>query len=328
MIWTVIFAAGLLLPSHEFSESKAAFPITHRLGQLGNKIVLYCNTSSSHVQWRLNGRTIEDSDDVYTDGSGRLTLAEAKTHQSGPYTCHHPHSNKILSRIELQLGLPPEKLQIQCWSSSYPEKINCTWDLQPYTNLPTTFIATYRLGFTGPDPPKKCAQHEMSPNSCLIRNFKMFEDFPYVLNVTALNALGSITQLYWFIAENIIRPDPPVNVTISSVCGESRKLYVQWQPPRSWPYPEIFPLKYKVRYRKAGAKSYTVVGPYEQTFLVLTGMRQGSVVHVQVAASDITDSGHSSDWSSVVTAHPWKLCFPSKSLSRYNRGLTARKYKY
>lgn len=304
MIWIIILAAVLLLPPYEFLENKVAIPMTRQLGQLGKEIVLHCDTSFPYVEWKFNGRKIGNNDDVYS--SRHLTLADAKKHQSGNYSCHHPHSNETFSLIELQLGFPPEKLHIQCWSSSYPEKVKCTWDLQPDTNLPTTFLTTYRLGLMGPEPPQECLQPERHPNSCLIRNFQMFEEFPYLLNVTALNQLGSITQLYYFFVENIIRPDPPENVRVSSICRESKKLYIQWQPPHSWPYPEIFPLKYKVRYRKAGFKSYTAVGTYEQTFLVLTGIRPGSTVHIQVAAKDFTDLGHDSDWSKIVTGHPWK----------------------
>ncbi|XP_044153694.1 interleukin-27 subunit beta-like [Bufo gargarizans] len=315
MIWIITFTAILLPLSYEFSEDKEAIPIIQQFGQLGKEVILHCHTSFPYVEWRFTGRKIENSDYVNFNGSRHLTLTHPKKHHSGNYSCHCPRSNKTLSLTELQLGLPPEKLHIQCWSSSYPKNVNCTWDLQPDTNLHTTFLTTYRLGLMGPKPPEKCMQLEKNPNSCLMSNFQMFEEFPYLLNVTALNQLGSITQLHYFFMENIIRPDPPVNVSISSICRESKKLYVQWQPPPSWPYLEIFPLKYKVRYRKAGYKFFTMVGPYEQTSLVLTGIRPGSTVYVQVAAKEFTDLGHSSDWSEVVTGHPWKpfdfTCFPN-----------------
>ncbi|XP_073540230.1 interleukin-27 subunit beta isoform X1 [Phyllobates terribilis] len=313
MIWTVTLAAVLVLPSCEVLENKEAIPITRQFGEIGKEIVVHCLTSFPSVEWRFNGREIVNSDEVYSNGSRNLTLVEGKKHQSGNYSCHRPHSNKTLSLTELQLGFPPEELHIQCWSASYPEKIKCTWHLHPDTNLHTTFLTTYRLGLIGPGSPKKCMQHEMNPMSCEIRNFQMFEAFPYLLNVTALNRLGSITQLYHFFAENIIRPDTPVNVSISSICHESKKLYIQWQPPYSWPYPDLFPLKYYVRYRKEGSKFYTMVGPYEHTSLVLTGIRPGTTVHVQVAAKDITDLGHNSNWSEVIAGRPWKpydfMCF-------------------
>ncbi|XP_056405797.1 interleukin-27 subunit beta isoform X2 [Hyla sarda] len=265
MIWTITLAALLLLPSYEFFENKVTIPVTRQLGHLGEQIVLHCKTSSPYVEWKFNGRKIENSDDVYSNSSHHLTLADAKKHQSGNYTCHHPHTKETLSLTELQLG---------------------------------------RL--MGSEPPQKCIQHETNPNSCLISNFRMFEEFPYLLNVTAVNQLGSATQLHYFFVENIIRPDPPENVSISSICRDSKKLYVQWRPPHTWPYPEIFPLKYKVRYRKEGSKSYITVGPYEKTYLILTGIRPGSTVNVLVAAKDISDLGHNSDWSEVVTGRPWK----------------------
>uniref|UniRef100_A0A8C5M6S7 Epstein-Barr virus induced 3 n=1 Tax=Leptobrachium leishanense TaxID=445787 RepID=A0A8C5M6S7_9ANUR len=211
----------------------------------------------------------------------------------------------LLSQVRsMEIEGPPEKLQVHCWAISYPEKIQCTWDLLPKPHLHTVFITTYRVGLLDPEPSKQCIQSDQKPHSCLIADFQMFADDPYIFNVTAINPLGSITQLFPFIVENIIRPDPPENVTLSQMVGERKKLRLHWSPPQSWPLPEEFPLKYMIRYKRAGAKHYRKIDTHESTSFTLLGLKPRSVVQVQVAAKDFTDYGVYSDWSVTVEGSP------------------------
>ncbi|XP_063819299.1 interleukin-27 subunit beta [Pseudophryne corroboree] len=287
------------------SYTVMCFPNTHQTEQLGTDVFLHCDTHLPFAEWRFNGEWIQYDQNICSN-ERQLTLRGVKKHQSGNYTCHNPENDETLSLTELQLGLPPEKLHVQCSATSYPENINCTWDLLPDTNLPTTFITTYRLGLMSREPPQDCVQVNINPNSCLISDFQMFAEFPYVLNVTAFNQLGSITHLHPFIVENIIHPDPPVKVTLSPIQHESKKLLLQWRPPPSWPHPKFFPLTYLIRYKMSCVRSYRMVGPYEQTSFTLTGIRPGCIVQAQVAAKDFTGSGHYSDWSELAIGQPWR----------------------
>lgn len=45
-----------------------------------------------------------------------------------------------------------------------------------------------------------------------------------------------------------VKPDPPEDLRVSPVPGEPKKLLLEWSPPGSWPFPEYFPLKYRIRY--------------------------------------------------------------------------------
>uniref|UniRef100_A0A493TJV7 Epstein-Barr virus induced 3 n=1 Tax=Anas platyrhynchos platyrhynchos TaxID=8840 RepID=A0A493TJV7_ANAPP len=169
----------------------------------------------------------------------------------------------------------------------------------------------------------------------------MFSLTPYVLNVTATNALGTASSLLPFLLENIIKPDPPEDLRVSPVPGEPKKLLLEWSPPGSWPFPEYFPLKYRIRYvRDEDSVTRTVpqkntakprdgcvpccppphptpslpwplnllcfqIGPYEQTSYTLTGLRPGALHHIQVAAKDFTDYGEFSAWSLPASGTPW-----------------------
>ncbi|KAM8960464.1 interleukin-27 subunit beta [Pelodytes ibericus] len=280
----------------------ASFSIKYE--RVGADLIFECNTTLRDVEWQLNGRKIEDTASTYTNGT-HLTLLNVKKDQGGNYSCHVIGTKHIVAQTELKLGYPPEKLQAQCWAMSYPEKLQCTWDLRPDVLLHTTFITTYRLGLISSESPNQCVQSDRELHSCLISDFQMFSDYPYLLNVTAINPLGSVTLLVPFIIENIIRPDPPENVTASSLVGEKRKLLLSWCAPHSWPYPEHFPLMYMIRYKRLDGKPYRVIGPYELTTFILVGLKPGSVVQAQVAAKDITDYGEYSKWSAAGTGQPW-----------------------
>ncbi|XP_075467459.1 interleukin-27 subunit beta isoform X2 [Ascaphus truei] len=304
MVWAVTLAVLLLLfwPGTLGHEVEA--PLTLQYKRVGTDVALHCDASSSGVYWKMNGERIHGSESVQLNGT-QLMLFHVRQDQGGNYSCHLPHTVKTLTQIQLQLGHPPEKLHIQCWAMSYPEKLRCTWNILPGTHLTTSFTSTYRLGLVGPDPPGQCVQSALDPSSCIISDFQMFADSPYLLNVTATNPLGSLTQLLPFVVENIIRPDPPEDVTLSPIPGQSKKLLLRWSLPQSWPLPEYFPLKYLIQYKRAGTGSYRKIGPYEQTFFILSGVRPGSVLQAQVAAKDFTDSGEYSEWSAMVTGRPW-----------------------
>ncbi|XP_010077349.1 PREDICTED: interleukin-27 subunit beta [Pterocles gutturalis] len=144
------------------------------------------------------------------------------------------------------------------------------------------------------------------PRSCSFGDVQMFSLAPYVVNVTAMNPLGTASRLLPFLLENIIKPDPPENLRVSPIPGEPKKLLLEWSPPGSWPFPEYFPLKYRIRYPRVPLTPlHPQIGPYEQTSYTLTGVRPRTLHHIQVAAKDFTDSGEFSDWSLPASGTPW-----------------------
>uniref|UniRef100_A0A8C0I8D3 Epstein-Barr virus induced 3 n=1 Tax=Bubo bubo TaxID=30461 RepID=A0A8C0I8D3_BUBBB len=136
---------------------------------------------------------------------------------------------------------------------------------------------------------------------CSFGDVQMFSLTPYVVNVTAMNPLGAASRVLPFLLENIIKPDPPEDLRVSPIPGETKKLLLEWSPPGSWPFPEYFPLKYRIRY----APEEGSIGPYEQTSYTLTGVQPGTLHHIQVAAKDLTDSGEFSAWSLPASGTPW-----------------------
>ncbi|XP_012291794.2 interleukin-27 subunit beta [Aotus nancymaae] len=191
----------------------------------------------------------------------------------------------------------PTLPQVQCRAPRYPIAVDCSWTLPPAPNStrPVSFIATYRLGMAARGHSWPCLQRTPAATSCTIADVQLFSMAPYVLNVTAVHPWGSCSSFVPFIAEHIIKPDPPEGVHLSPLAG--RRLQVQWEPPRSWPFPEIFSLKYWIRYKRQGAARFHQVGPIEATSFILRAVRPQARYYIQVAAQDLTDYGELSDWS-------------------------------
>ncbi|XP_020021446.1 interleukin-27 subunit beta [Castor canadensis] len=191
----------------------------------------------------------------------------------------------------------PGQPRVQCRASRYPVAVDCSWTLPPAPNSTraTSFIATYRLGVAVPGESLPCLQQTPEATSCTIADLQLFSMVPYVLNVTAVHPGGTSCSFLSFVVEHIIKPDPPEGVRLCPVPGQ--QLQVQWQPPQSWPFPDIFSLKYWIRYKRHGATRFRQVGPIEATSFTLRAVRPHARYCIQVAAQDLTDYGEPSDWS-------------------------------
>ncbi|NWW83203.1 IL27B protein, partial [Climacteris rufus] len=201
---------------------------------------------------------------------------------------------------------PPPAPAIECWAPSYPQAVNCSWALSPDPLLDTHFVVTFRsvrVPKGRVSLPRECTL--TGPRSCSFGDLQVFSLTPYELNVTAWNPLGTASGTLPFLLENIIKPDPPEALRVSPIPGEPQKLLLEWSPPSSWPFPEYFPLQYRIRYSLDNGSVPTTVGPYELTSHTLTDLEPGALLHVQVAAKDLADSGEFSAWSPPASGMPW-----------------------
>ncbi|KAM8795097.1 interleukin-27 subunit beta [Eudromia elegans] len=266
-------------------------------GTLGARVLLRCPAAGGPAAWRWGGTSLG------IHPAPGLALPNASLAQEGRYSCHHPGTGETWAAVCLRLGYPPLPPAAACWAASYPQAVNCSWAPARDTLLDTDYVATYRHGARGAHGSSECVR--TGPHSCSFGDIQMFSLSPYVLNVTAVNALGAASRLVPFLVEDVIRPDPPEDLQVSPIPGETEKLQLEWSPPGSWPFPGYFPLKYHIRYTWDEGSSPQTVGPTEQTSLTLTGLRPGTPHHVQVAAKDLTDYGELSAWSQAVSATPW-----------------------
>ncbi|XP_051028694.1 interleukin-27 subunit beta [Acomys russatus] len=201
--------------------------------------------------------------------------------------------------------------RVRCRASRYPVAMDCSWTpLQtPNATRAMSFIATYRLGIATPKQSWPCLQPTPQATQCIIPHVHLFSMVPYVLNVTAVHPSGTSSSLLAFVAEQIIKPDPPEGVRLRK---SGQRLQVLWHPPASWPFPDIFSLKYRVRYRRHGSSRFHQVGPIETTNFTLRATQPNAKYCIQVSAQDLTDYGKPSDWSlpgqvEGAPQKPWRL---------------------
>ncbi|TKS86818.1 Interleukin-27 subunit beta [Collichthys lucidus] len=131
---------------------------------------------------------------------------------------------------------------------------------------------------------------------CTLPNLKLLTD--YILNVTAVTASGeSSSDLSSFMLEDIVKPDPPVDVRVSPL--NIRNLLVEWSPPPTWTNLYIFPLKYQILYQweSRGTTRSINLGPFENTKVELKGLTPGRPYLFQVCAMELLGLGKCSDWS-------------------------------
>ncbi|XP_041669308.1 interleukin-27 subunit beta [Cheilinus undulatus] len=214
-----------------------------------------------------------------------------------------------LLRVTATSGNPPSTPKVHCWCASYPNVTFCSWP-EPSLSPPMHYIATYserhRQAVT-----KEC--HVFAPGSslssltaassqrfwhCYLPNLKLLTD--YIINVTAVYSGASSSHLASFMLEDIVKPDPPVDVRVSP--HNNRNLLVQWSPPPTWANMDIFPLKYHLKYQwgNSGTPGFVNVGPLESTKVEVKGLIPGRLYLVQVCAKELLDLGECSDWSSPV----------------------------
>uniref|UniRef100_A0A8C0AF62 Interleukin-27 subunit beta n=1 Tax=Bos mutus grunniens TaxID=30521 RepID=A0A8C0AF62_BOSMU len=218
----------------------------------------------------------------------RLVLAFAVSLWLGCSFCREREGHPVAS----------SQPRVRCQASRYPVAVDCSWTLPstpPNSTRPTSFIATYRLGVAAHGESWPCLQQTAEATSCVIPDVQMFSMVPYVLNITAVHPGGVSSSFVPFVPEHIIKPDPPEGVRLSPLPGQ--RLWVQWEPPRTWPFPEIFSLKYRIRYKRHGAARFRQVGPIEATSFTLKAVRPQAKYCIQVAAQDLTDYGEWSAWS-------------------------------
>lgn len=186
--------------------------------------------------------------------------------------------------------------RVRCRASRYPVAVDCSWTPlgAPNSTMATSFLATYRLGVAAQQQSQSCLQPNPQATRCTIPHVQMFSMVPYVLNVTAVHRSGASSSLLAFVAEQIIKPDPPEGVRLRAA---GKRLQMLWHPPASWPFPDIFSLKYRIRYRRHGASHFRQVGPIEATTFTLRAAQPHAKYFVQVSAQDLMDYGKPSDWS-------------------------------
>lgn len=63
-----------------------------------------------------------------------------------------------------------------------------------------------------------------------------------------------------------VKPDPPESVLVKELEGYSKRLYVSWNSPSSWPLHDAFPLVFHIRYKPQGSMYWSEVSKQGPAF--------------------------------------------------------------
>ncbi|XP_061159994.1 interleukin-27 subunit beta-like isoform X1 [Syngnathus typhle] len=207
---------------------------------------------------------------------------------------------------------PPVKLSVHCWCASYPNVTFCSWAEPPHSQ-PLRYIASYSerrqpsiSKHCHLTPPASSFSSSSSSSSsfervwyCHLPNLKMLTN--YIINVTTLSSTGSSSfHLSSFMLEDIVKPDPPVDVKV--LAYHARNVLVGWSAPPTWSHLDMVPLKYQITYQwdhKGRTKSVSF--PLESTAMELKGLSPGREYVFQVCTMDLLGLGQWSLWSSPIT---------------------------
>ncbi|XP_077371341.1 interleukin-27 subunit beta-like [Festucalex cinctus] len=207
----------------------------------------------------------------------------------------------------------PVNPSVHCWCASYPNITFCSW-AEPLHSQSLDYIASYSER-RQPSISKPChlilpaTSSSLSSSSssssskrlwhCHLPNLKLLTD--YIINVTTLSSTGSSSHLSSFMLEDIVKPDPPVDVKVSSFPG--RNVLMEWSAPPTWSHLDMAPLKYQITYKweHSGRNKSVSLGPLESTSVELKSLSPGREYVFQVCAMDLLGLGQWSLWSSPIT---------------------------
>uniref|UniRef100_A0A4W4GIT6 Fibronectin type-III domain-containing protein n=2 Tax=Electrophorus electricus TaxID=8005 RepID=A0A4W4GIT6_ELEEL len=291
-LWALAVAAFFSQLCCEDTSTHPPKPISRGIYvAIGSSVKLPCGDGMTKgTEWRVNGSMLVSGPVLH--------LHNTSLEDQGIYTCHSPNGGHI-ETLHLWMGYAPSPPVVQCWSPSYPLKAVCSWTQTPDPILPTYYIATYWYPRTEQPLVHSCRRESDQDQQCILEELELYATVPHLVNITAVNALGSATRILPILIDDIMKPDPPVNVKVTLQPG--RKLHVQWAPPPSWPDPVNFTLKYKVQFQWDKRKTASIMGPYESLSMVRSGLVPGRTYHIQVSAMDFMGQGQSSEWSDPVT---------------------------
>ncbi|XP_058165736.1 interleukin-6 receptor subunit alpha isoform X1 [Dasypus novemcinctus] len=258
------------------------------------------------VYWMLQR---SDAGSVHSRRAGvgrRLLLRSLQPSDSGNYSCYQ--DGRPAGGVRLLVDVPPEEPQLSCFWRSPLSKVHCEWSPRS-TPSPTTeaelLVRKFRNSLVE-DFQEPCQYRPESQRfSCQLAVPEGDRSF-YVVSLCVTSGVGSkSSRTQTFESFEILQPDPPVNVTVTPVARNPRRLRVTWQDPHSW-NSYFYKLRFEIRYRAERSKMFTTWMVKElQHHCIIHDAWRGMKHVVQLRAQEEFGYGLWSEWSQEVMGSPW-----------------------
>ncbi|XP_030014863.1 interleukin-6 receptor subunit alpha [Sphaeramia orbicularis] len=251
----------------------------------------------SKPEWKQNGRMV---------GKGAaLTLDSVSLEDSGRYTCHH--RGKVRFSVKVTVADPPENPHLNCYKTSPSRKIRCEWTPQKLLTKGTSCYLLLRKSLSDTFLPVPCSAQQSRCWCALDHNEDEMRTYHRAyLCVTGITG-NATSDLLYFTPLEILKPDPPSNVSVQEVVGHNRTLIVTWEPPSSWKYQDrYYKLIYEIKYKPSNSTFFQrkLINDWHNIHSITDAMTEFEN-EIQVRTKEEYD-GYWSEWSKPVYGSTWK----------------------
>ncbi|XP_035261967.1 interleukin-6 receptor subunit alpha isoform X1 [Anguilla anguilla] len=263
----------------------------------------------ARVQWRVNGRLGTRGEEE----GGTLRLAPLRLSHKGNYSCHRG-GRKVFS-VEIVVAAPLEQPTLSCYRRTPTSKIRCDWTAnQSVTPTPQCSLIM-KMGLYGELTEEQCSFSPSRARCWCVLERRDVEKSAFQATLCLTSVTGNVTsptiQVH---PKNIIKPDPPANVTVHAQDGMEHRLKVTWKYPRTWSS-AFYRLKFHLQYfpiQNGEANEMQDVHT-KRGHHTINDVLSRTAYLLRVRAKEEFDLGQWSDWSPPVYARSWTAPEPSAS---------------
>ncbi|XP_064354946.1 interleukin-6 receptor subunit alpha isoform X2 [Dromaius novaehollandiae] len=282
----------------------AELPPDTVLGRPGGNVTLRCGGEglpNDSVSWELEtrrGRRLAQG--------AALPLRGLQRGDAGRYSCRR--GGRPPRTLRLLVQDPPEAPRVSCYRRSHDRDVLCEWPLRAKPAPGTRATLWVKRRFTAENATEQQCRYFSKVQKFVCRLTVppgADDNKPLVVSTCVRNGAGSAAGEDKIITlSGVLKPDPPLNVTVRALERRPRRLRVAWAYPSSWD-PRFYWLRFQVRYRPEPARTFTEVDQVTQTSLDIADAWAGTRHVVQVRAREEFGHGAWSEWSREAVGTPW-----------------------
>ncbi|XP_066842451.1 interleukin-6 receptor subunit alpha isoform X1 [Anser cygnoides] len=277
------------------------------LGRPGANVTLTCGAEgplNGTVAWRMEKRA--PAGGRWLAGGHALLLQRLRYEDAGLYSCHA--GGRTLRTLRLLVEEPPETPHVSCYRRSHDKDVLCEWRLRAKPSPGTRAMLWVKRRFTVENATEQRCRFFSKAQKfvCRVKVPPGVDDNkPLVVSTCVRNAAGgSAGEDKIITLSSILKPDPPLNVTVEALEKAPQRLRVTWTYPSSWD-PRFYWLRFQVRYRPEPTPTFTEVDQVTRTWLDIHDAWRGTRHVVQVRAQEEFGHGAWSEWSHEAVGTPW-----------------------
>ncbi|KAM5129472.1 interleukin-6 receptor subunit alpha [Mantella aurantiaca] len=287
--------SALLLTVASSNCPKPALSENTQVVALRSDADVTCPGCHGQTWWRRHNRTT-----TLQNGS-RLSLASVSYEDEDNYTCYRDDGAAACT-LQLLVGDDLEKPEIACYIRHPTHNITCDWqttrELRPGARV--TLIAWM---VNGKHRENGCAYVPASRKFSCSAPYMEGDSGRHVLSLCVIGRTGRQTSnLVDSSVEKLVQPEPPINVTVTSLEDHPRRLRVSWSPPEPW-LNDFYKLEYQVQYRVEGSTHASNGTTEEKHFTINDALaRRRHVIRVRAKEEFFLTW---SAWSEEAAGTPW-----------------------